>query len=237
MEQRKFGGIFVRRNNWTLSGRAKIVVLVIVATGLGYVWMNISSFLGVNNGGSAETMVVEGWVSARKVDQAAATFKHGHYQRVIVVRDVYDEGDKWASGRYSADYVAADLIENGIPKDVVQTLFCAVVHKDRTYHCALAVRNWLVQNGISTKSLDVVTLATHARRSRLIYEKVFGHSVSVAAIALDDPSYDPAHWWQSSEGAREVVGETIAYAYVRFFFWPHPSNAKKDKEQYWSSSG
>ena len=71
-------------------------------------------------------------------------------------------------------------------------------------------------------SFDIVTQGPHARRSRLLYEKAFGGDVEVGVIATEDPKYDPAHWWRSSEGVREVMSEAIAYGYARLFF--HPSS-------------
>jgi len=40
-------------------------------------------------------------------------------------------------------------------------------------------------------------------------------------IALRTGRYDPAHWWRSSEGIREVPFEAIAYLYARFLFSPY----------------
>ena len=180
----------------------------------------VHAFLTVNNGGAGEVMVVEGWIGPRPIEQAARAFDQGHYQYVVVVRDVYEGGDKWTSGRYSADYIAADLVEHGVPKDRIHTLFCPVVQKDRTYYCAVAVRQWLQARGGPMQSLDVVTLASHSRRSRLLYEKAFGSSVRIGAIALADLTYDPGHWWRTSEGVREVPFECFAYVYVKLFFHP-----------------
>ena len=218
--RRIVGGLLVRRERWSLSlGGRLLLAFILAAAAWGFV-RGVHSFLTVNDGGAGDVMVVEGWIGPRPVDQAARAFRNGHYQCVVVVRDVYEGGDKWTSGRYSADYVAADLVEHGVPKDQVHTLFCPVVHKDRTFHCALAVGQWLGENRMRVKSLDVVTLAAHTRRSRLLYAKAFGGRVKVAAIPLDEPSYDPAHWWRTSEGVREVLGEGIAYIYTSFFFSP-----------------
>jgi len=221
--RRLLWGLLVCRERWSLSlGGWLLLALIFAAGAFGFV-RGVHSFLAVSNGGAGEVMVVEGWIGPRPLDQAAAAFRRGHYQCVIVVRGVYEGGDKWTSGRYSADYVGADLVERGVPKDQVQTLFCPVVHKDRTYHCALAVRQWLRERGTPVKSLDVVTIACHSRRSRLLYAKAFGGEVEVGSIALAALEYDPRHWWRTSEGVREVPFEFLAYLYVRFFF--HPSDA------------
>ena len=217
-EQCALGGLVVRREAWRLSWRGRFVVSIALAAAfLGFLF-GAYPFLTVNNGGRGEVLVVEGWIGGRRVDEAAAAFTRGNYKCVVVVRDLYKGGDKWSSGRYTSDYVAADLVELGVPKESVHLLFCPVVRKDRTYHCALAVREWLDQNGLVIASLDVATLATHSRRSRLLYEKAFGPGVSIGAIAIEDPSYDPARWWASSAGVRDVLSEAIAYVYARVFF-------------------
>lgn len=192
---------------------------MLVASGALFL-LGVHPFLAVRDGGGGEIMVVEGWIGARRTDRAAAAFKAGHYRCVVVVRDVYEGGNKWTSGRYTADYVAADLAEYGVPTNLVHLVFCPVVRKDRTYHCAKAAREWLLQRGEVPAALDVVTLGTHARRSRLMYQKVFGDDVRVGVVALEDPTYDPARWWQTSPGVREVSAEAIAYLYARLFFWP-----------------
>lgn len=219
-EPKALGGLLVRREAWTLSRRGKLVGLIVLACGVCGLILGVYDFLAVNDGGAGEVMVVEGWIGGRRIDDAALAFKRGTYKCVVVVRDIYNGGNKWSTGSYKADYVAADLAEQGVPKEVVHALFCPVVRKDRTYHCASAAREWLMQQGTAVKSLDVVTCATHARRSRLLFRKAFGSGVQIGAIAIEDPSYDPARWWRSSAGVRDVVGEMLAYVYARLFFWP-----------------
>ena len=78
------------------------------------------------------------------------------------------------------------------------------------------------------KRIDVATVALHARRSRLLYQKAFGSQTEVGIIALDDLTYDPAHWWRYSEGVRETIGESIAYVYARLFFHPPATREKQN---------
>ena len=210
----------VRRERWALSSSGKLLVFALGFVVALVVLQGAHSFLAVTDRIPAETLIIEGSIPTYTLNQAASEFASGHYQRVLVVRPVYDTVDKYESGRYSGDYMAASLVQCGVPHDSVDTLFCSVVEKDRTYHSALAVKHWLEQNGVWVKSIDVATLGPHARRSRLLYEKAFGKDTKVGVIALQDKNYDPNHWWRSSEGVREVLGEGIAYIYARFFFSP-----------------
>jgi hypothetical protein len=68
-----------------------------------------------------------------------------------------------------------------------------------------------------------LTEDAHARRTRLLYQKAFGKKVAVGIIAVSNPDYNPTQWWRYSDGVREVIGESIAYIYARFFFYPSTS--------------
>jgi len=184
---------------------------------------NIHPFLAVTQRVPAETMIVEGWAPPSAMKQAAAEFLAGGYKRLILLRPILDEADKYESGRYNGDFMANTLVACGVPREKEMTLFPIVAEKDRTYHSALAAKARLQQLGLTTKSLDVVTIGPHARRSRLMYEEAFGSDVQIGIIALKDRQFDALHWWRTSEGVREVIGETIAYIYARVFFRPAPS--------------
>jgi hypothetical protein len=69
-------------------------------------------------------------------------------------------------------------------------------------------------------SLDVYSLGPHARRSRWLYQRAFGDAVAVGVIAGVPRAYDPAVWWQSSEGARVVLSELAAWLWARTRFDP-----------------
>jgi hypothetical protein len=92
--------------------------------------------------------------------------------------------------------------------------------RDRTYAEALAIKKWLKDQGVSVRSINVLTMGTHARRSRLMFQKAFGPNVEIGVIAIQDREYDPRVWWRYSEGVKEVLSEGAAYLYARCLFWP-----------------
>jgi len=51
-------------------------------------------------------------------------------------------------------------------------------------------------------------------------------------IAVSNPDYDPKQWWRYSDGVREVTGESIAYIYTKFFFYPSASLAENERLRY-----
>jgi hypothetical protein len=89
----------------------------------------------------------------------------------------------------------------------------------------VALKNWLRQHGIVHTNINVITIGTHARRSRLLCGKAFGTGCKIGIICLEDHNYDPKRWWESSAGVRAVIGESIGYVYARLFFTP-PAQAR-----------
>jgi hypothetical protein len=180
----------------------------------------IHPFLAVTDLAEADVLVVDGWTPTYTLKQAADEFRRGGYRHAIVLKGIYEGLDHYESGQHSADYVAELLAQYGVPRDRLHTVFCSVTRRDRTYHSAVAAREWLAGRGESPKAINVATVGPHARRSRLLYEKAFAGKTSIGVLALQDRTYDPAHWWRSSEGVREVISESAAYLYVRCFFHP-----------------
>jgi hypothetical protein len=150
--------------------------------------------------------------------EAAAEFRRGNYQHVLIVRGVLDPNHDYDLSWSSAEYGAAALAKNGVPGERIAKVFTETARKDRTYHAALGVRQWFRTNNISVTGINIATLGPHARRSGLLYRKAFAPEVPVGTIALSPRSYDERRWWRYSEGVREVIGETIAFIYARFLF-------------------
>lgn len=218
--RRALAGLLIRRESWRLSVRGKILVLMLL---VGMLWAGqylIYPWLAVTNRVPGEYMVVEGWIHNNGFVQALQEFKAGGYRMILTSGcKVVDTSDFGGNANF-ADWGAEKLERLGVSKDLVQSVPCSKEHVDRTYHSALAIRNWLRDHHVTVTGIDVVTMGPHARRTRLLFQKAFGSKVAVGVVAVPDNTYDPPHWWRSSEGVREVIGEAIAYVYARFLFYP-----------------
>ena len=52
------------------------------------------------------------------------------------------------------------------------------------------------------------------------YQMAMGKEVKVGSMAIPPKDYDEKHWWRYSAGVRSVIGESVAYLYARFLFFP-----------------
>jgi uncharacterized SAM-binding protein YcdF (DUF218 family) len=211
--------MIVRRERWALSGPGKLLAILVLVSVAVVAVRFAYPFLAITRPVQGEFLVAEGWMPVYGMRQAVVLCKTVNYRQVLTSGCIVP--DEWGvrSPVTYADWGASKLRRLGMAEDMVTSVPCRDAQEDRTYHSALAVKRWFRGNGISVKSIDVLTLGPHARRSRLLFQKAFGGNVRVGVIAVEVQTYDPKHWWRSSEGVRDVIGEGIAYQYATMFFW------------------
>jgi len=225
----KLWGILTRKERWALSWRGWFLLTSAGLVAACLVFLNIHPFLAVTHRVNTSLLVVEGWIPRYAIREGAEEFKTGSYQRIFTTG-----GPVEGSGSYTNDYntsasVGAEILKKfGIPDDFVQMVPSRVTARERTYSSAVALRDWLREHNTPVHSINVLTEDAHARRTRLLYHKAFGKKVTVGVIAVSNPDYDATQWWRYSDGVREVIGESIAYIYARFFFYPSASPSDKE---------
>lgn len=180
-----------------------LIVLAIFGMAAGYM-RNIDSFLSVSEPVQAQILAVEEWIPPYAIESAASEFKEDGYDILVVL----GQDRRW---------VVPILKEVGVDEKRIVKVPVQPVVKDRTFAYAVALRNWLLASGMSAKTVNVFTLGVHARRSRLLFRKALGPDFTVGIISCADPYYDPKQWWESSEGFKTVIDETIAYIYTQLF--------------------
>jgi DUF218 domain len=217
----KLWGILRRKERWALSWRGWLLLTSASLVAACLVFLNIHPFLAETHRVNTNFLVVEGWIPRYAIREGVEEFKTGSYQRVFTTG-----GPVNGNGGYTNDYntsasVGAEMLKKfGVPDDLIQMVPSRVIARDRTYSSAVALRDWFREHNTPVHSINVLTEGAHARRTRLLYQEAFGKNVAVGVIAISNPDYDPTQWWRYSDGAREVVGESIAYVYAKFFFYP-----------------
>jgi uncharacterized SAM-binding protein YcdF (DUF218 family) len=212
-------GVLTHKERWGLSWRGWLGLLLIGAAVCWATALTVYPFLAVTQRVTTRSLVVEGWVHEYAIQVAVKEFTAGAYQRVFTTGGPVQGMSSYVNDySTSAGIGAGRLRAAGLSANVVQMVPSKVTDRDRTYHAALALKNWLDEHDVKVTAINVLTEGAHARRTRLLFQKAFGDGVAVGVIAIHSPDYDPKHWWRFSEGVRDVVGEGIAYLYARFFF-------------------
>lgn len=203
----------------TVAG--SLLLAGLLAGGIWLVLRGLPGFLAPNRPVGHGVLVVEGWVPREALHLAVETYRRGGYQRLVVGGGPVDDA-LWSCGAGTyAERAAAEMRLLGVTEPSLVVVPALETDQDRTYHSAVAIRQWAESSGQSVTALDVFSHGPHARRSRALYRRAFGEGVEVGVRSAPPSRYDLTHWWRSSEGAKDVLGETVGYAWMLCCF--HPS--------------
>jgi hypothetical protein len=204
---------------WVAIGITGILALGGLALWLYRGLVNLASFLALSRPIAADVLIVEGWIPDYAMAQASQEFWRGKYNILITTGPPLLRGTYLSNYKTHADLAAATLKVLGVPPERIVVLPCPVADRFRTYTSALAVQQYLAKHPPSL-GINLFTLGCHARRSWYIYQRLFRlYQIPVGVMAMANDTFDLHRWWVSSSGARTVLGEWIAYCYVRLIRW------------------
>lgn len=169
----------------------------------------------------ADILVVEGFIPDYALKETMQIFDKGSYKLMLITGKQRIKGSQLDEYKNDGVYSAQTLIKMGFDSTkIVVIALSDSIDRDRTYESAKAVKKWIEGHKPSVQELNLVSIGCHSRRTHLMFEEAFGSNYNIGIISIHDRSYDARKWWKSSKGFREVIGETIAYLYARFFFCP-----------------
>ena len=174
-------------------------------------------------GSGARTLVVEGWLDPPGLQQAVTAFRRGHYERVLTTGGPIDYWGGRGAWDDFASRAAAYLRTRGLADVPVVAVPAPATALDRTYHSALQVREWAQRERVALSSIDLFTAGAHARRTRMVYRLVLGEGVEVGVLNATADDVSIVRWWDSSVGAKSVLGESVSLVWTLCCFWPPPS--------------
>jgi hypothetical protein len=212
---------FVKKEIRVPTWRFWLAVLAVSGL-LIYLFMTgIVPYLSTNRPVKAEILSVEGYMPDYAIREAMHIFHRDKYKHLLVTGNKRTKGAHLDQYANDGEYSAAVLIQMGFDSSKLTVVAVhSDIRKDRTYHSALALGEWITKNQPGLKAVDIVSLGCHARRSRRLFQEALGDSVTVGVHSVTDQSFDPERWWKSSHGFREITKETIAWIYARWFFRP-----------------
>ena len=174
------------------------------------------SFLAVRSDPSADVLVVEGWIGPDAMPMVMKEFHRGGY-KLIVTGGCSTEGG-WVGHRKTyADLAADELFRLGVPEEQLISAPAGGHVTRRTWSTAVAVRVALKERGVLPSAITVATRGCHARRSRLVFSRVFGGKVQIGVIPWLPEREVGRRWWNSSERTKDLLDETFSYAFERLF--------------------
>jgi hypothetical protein len=213
-------GIFEKRERWSLTPVGWLLLVGFMAlTGFAGI-KTIYPFLALHHRVDSQLLVVEGWIPDYGLEELRSEFEKHRYKLIVITGSPILKGQVLAEYNNYADLTRAALLKQGWDPNTIVAVPSSAALRDRTYTSALALRDWMEKSGQQFDAFNVLSRAAHCRRTWLLYQLAFKGKAKVGMISGIELRYDGNNWWKSSEGVREVIDETIAYIYAKFFFRP-----------------
>ena len=209
--------LFRRRTLWWPTWKGWLLfIILLVAPVTAWAWFG-EAYLTRPERVPADTLVIESWIQPDGLHAGAAEYQSGNYRHLVVTGGL--TGSKGTVRRRS--YIAMaerELVDAGIAKATIIPAPMPDVDYQRTYEMALAVRRALEERELHPAAVNIFTSGAHARRSQLVYRKVFGSNVKVGVISWGATEGRSSRaWWTSSERTLELFKETLGYTYELLF--------------------
>jgi hypothetical protein len=103
------------------------------------------------------------------------------------------------------------LLAMGLDSSLVYDIPGEKVRLNRTLTSALAVRDWLKTTDIPVKGINIISLGTHGRRTRMTYNKVFNEKYKIGIISIPD--------YTSLNPGRSRILKTIRETLGIIYYW------------------
>jgi hypothetical protein len=196
-----------RAQKWPTSFGA-LVVLILLAILSIWLWVYGEAFLSLTHRLPAEVLVVEGWIGNEGLRAAATEFERGGYYYIATTGG--QTKDRQGPSNY-AEIAAKELILLGLPENRIIIAPTGEIEHERTFNSAVAARRALNRRGIEPKAINVFTMGPHARRTRLVYAKVFASGADIGVVAWTPSNYKSEPWWWSISRTKCYLKEIVGY--------------------------
>ena len=211
--------LFKRKEIWVPTWKGWLAIVVAFAAVIFGLIRFAAPFLAPTKPLGAPVLVMEGWIPEDGIRRAVELADRNHYALIITSGMEIEKGlDVSHYGDY-ANLGAERLVALGYKGTNIVKVPSLKVPRDRTYHCALAVHDYLLKN-TNYRSIDILTESVHARRSWYLFRRACRPDIKVGVIANPSPDFDAKHWWRTSNGVRTVLNEIIGYFYAVTVFNP-----------------
>lgn len=214
----KSGLFFRRKEIWIPTWRSCLLAFLILTVTAIFLIKTTPYFLAPTQPVHARVLVIEGWLGEQSLEFAKALAKSNQYDLVLTAGGRIEKGfDEVTYGTF-ANLGAHRLRNMGYTATNLMAVPSIDAPKDRTYHSAESVRDFLKSTPF--RSVDLLSDSVHSRRSWFLYRKALGPEFKVGIYAAPSTEFHLDRWYYKSAGVRNVVSEVIAYGYARFLFRP-----------------
>ncbi|NIR30263.1 MAG: hypothetical protein GWN84_13320 [Gammaproteobacteria bacterium] len=207
-----------RRNLWLPTWFGWLLLaLTLIATAV-ILGRNLYRFLSPNEPVRAEVLVVEGWMPESALEEALNKFVAADFRFLVTSGGPITHWTAYVPFSTYAGFAADFYKRRGISPESVIAVPTPASAQNRTFLSAVMVREWAYGLAQPPSAINVYSYGPHARRTRLLYRLAFGPGVEIGILSATPDRYRGETWWRTSEGAKVVFTELIAWLWTACCF-------------------
>jgi uncharacterized SAM-binding protein YcdF (DUF218 family) len=153
--------------------------------------------------------VLSGRMPGRALE-AARVYKQGYASRVWLTHSTEPGAEL---EQFSIPYVGEEsydkqiLIHEGVPADAIKIVDPPIANTADEMN---TIGGTLRKENLN--SVIIVTSKVHTRRVKALWKRLSAHDGLAVIHGVSDDSFDPAHWWRTTDDALDVVRELLGLA-------------------------
>ncbi len=207
--------LFEQKICTTLKLQYKLLLLLILLILFLALLLQSNKFLSEHAPVKTKVLVVEGWLPDYALEEAMLIYAKGGYTKIITTGGPLSRGSYLKEYKDYAHLAKATLVAMGMQEESVIAVPAPDVKRERTYHSALALKEWMKQNRFEGRAFNLASLGPHTKRSTMLFNKAFSqNSIAIGSVSIVPQEYEPQKWYASSAGVRTTINELIAFVYV-----------------------
>jgi hypothetical protein len=208
--------LYKKKDCIRLTWFSYLILIFVFGVGIKIVANSLYDFLSPIEKTSSKVLVIEGWIDDFAVEVAYGIYKNEQYDLIITTGGPLEIGYLATHFVSTANLCKQTFICLGMDSNQIISVPRDHTLDERTYHSAIALKDWLKVNRPDIENFNLVSLGPHSRRSWFLFQKAMPEKV-IGIIAIRDKRFSAKQWWKSSKGTRTILTETIGYFYVLFF--------------------
>lgn len=198
---------------WLPTWQGWTLLFVIVAGLLVTSFLNVHPFLAVTHRVEADVLIIEAWMPKTVTQEAIKEFTKGQYAFLVVMEMTDNDDPKLKQDTALKTSMAKYFVSHDIPSDRIIECFAPATNDRRSLTMANAVRNTLNRRGITARGFNVFAPGAHARKTWLVYRRALSAIAPVGIVSIPTDDYDPARWWETTNGTNWVIVNGIGWFY------------------------
>lgn len=209
-----------KKECYGLTWFGRLLTMLVIFVIFAVLFLRVPLWLSRSKPVNGQLLVLDGVMSNYAIKEAIKLFEKGTYEKIVVTGVDFPTDSYLLDYKSMAEYTYANFLKLNFDSTKIYCLPSGKALKNRTYNSGTILKHWMQETNVPYTKIDILAVGCHSARSKYLFQLALGNAYEVGVVSVNSPSYSNARWWETSQGARVVISETIGFLYAKFIFFP-----------------